>query len=95
MKISREEVEHVAHLARLALEPREADEFTGQLDDILAYFEKLNEPDTTEVEPMQHALNIVNAFREDEVRESYDAKTALRNAPDPENNFFKVPKIIE
>ncbi len=95
MKISREEVEYVAHLARLALEPREAEEFTGQLDDILIYFEKLNELDTGNVEPMQHAINIVNAFREDEVRESYDSETALANAPDSQESFFKVPKIIE
>lgn len=95
MKISREEVEYVAHLARLALGPEEAEEFTGQLDDILQYFEKLNELDTSGVEPMQHAINIVNAFRDDDVKESYDAETALKNAPDSHEDFFKVPKIIE
>jgi len=95
MKINREEVEYVAHLARIALEPEEAEKFTGQLDQILQYFEKLAELDTSEVEPTRHAIAIVNAFREDEVKPSYDSGTALANAPARHGSFFRVPKIIE
>lgn len=95
MKISREEVEYVANLARLALSPEEAAEFTGQLDQILGYFEKLRELDTTDVPATRHAIDIVNAFRDDLVHQSYDADTALKNAPSREGQFFKVPKIIE
>jgi aspartyl-tRNA(Asn)/glutamyl-tRNA(Gln) amidotransferase subunit C len=95
MKISREEVEYVAHLARIELGPEEAEKFTDQLGQILGYFEKLGELDTSEVEPTRHAIAITNAFREDEVKESYDSDTALKNAPDKDGSFFKVPKIIE
>ena len=95
MKITREEVEYVAHLARLALTAEEAEEFTGQLDQILGYFEKLGELDAKDVKPTRHAIALVNAFREDQVQPSYDAETALANAPDREGAFFKVPKIIE
>ena len=95
MGIDRKEVEYVAHLARLELKEEEAEEFTGQLDNILGYIEKLQEIDTTGIEPTSHAIPMVNAFREDEVKESYDQETALRNAPSEEHGFFKVPKIIE
>lgn len=95
MKINREEVEYVANLARLALNPEEAEEFAGQLDQILQYFEKLTELDTSEVEPTRHAIAITNAFREDEIKPSFDSETALNNAPDHHQAFFKVPKIIE
>ena len=95
MKITRAEVEYVAHLARIELTPQEAEKFTGQLGEMLAYFEKLGELDTKDIEPTRHAIAIVNAFREDQVKESYDSDTALKNAPDKEGAFFKVPKIIE
>ena len=95
MKITRQEVEHVAHLARLELTPEEAEEFTGQLGQILEYFDKLKELDTGAIEPTSHAIPMVNAFREDEVRPSQDQETALQNAPEKERGFFRVPKIIE
>ena len=95
MKITRDEVEYVANLARLRLGPDEADKFAGQLDQILGYFEKLSELDTEGVGITRHAIDIVDAFRDDEVKESYDSETALLNAPDKEGDFFKVPRIIE
>jgi aspartyl-tRNA(Asn)/glutamyl-tRNA(Gln) amidotransferase subunit C len=95
MKITREEVEYVAHLARIELSAEEAEKFTGQLDQMLSYFEKLGALDTQNVEPTRHAIAIVNAFREDRVKESYDSAQALANAPDKDGPFFKVPKIIE
>jgi len=95
MKISREEVEYVANLARLALSDEEARQFTGQLDQILAHLDKLSELDTRDVPPTRHAIDVVNAFRDDEVKPSYDSETALQNAPSKEGPFFKVPKIIE
>jgi len=95
MKITREQVEYVAHLARLRLSPEEAEKFTSQLDQILVYFEKLNRLDTSQVEPTSHPIPMVNAFREDLVKSSIDVEEALANAPDKEGNFFKVPKIIE
>ncbi len=95
MKITKKEVEYVAHLARLRLKPEDAEKFTSQLDQILTYFEKLQELDTSEIEPTSHPIPIVNAFREDEVKPSLDIEDVLANAPDKEGNFFKVPKIIE
>jgi aspartyl-tRNA(Asn)/glutamyl-tRNA(Gln) amidotransferase subunit C len=95
MKISREEVEKVAQLARMELTPAEADKFTGQLDQILQYFEKLGQLDTKDIEPTRHAIEITNAFRDDLVKPGYDSDTALKNAPDRDGPFFKVPKIIE
>ena len=98
MRITRKEVEHVAHLARLELTPEEAEQFTGQLGQILEYFDKLKELETNSIEPTSHAipaLRGVNAFREDEVQPSGDQETALKNAPAQADGFFRVPKIIE
>jgi len=95
MKITRKEVEYVAHLARLKLSEEDAENFTTRLDSILTYFEKLKELDTTGVEPTSHSMPMVNAFREDEINPSLPVEDALGNAPDKEGNFFKVPKIIE
>ncbi len=95
MKIGIDEVRYVAHLARLELGDDEAAGFAAQLDEILGYIDKLGELDVTGVEPTRHALEIVNAFRDDAVRESFDADTALSNAPESHENYFKVPKIIE
>jgi aspartyl-tRNA(Asn)/glutamyl-tRNA(Gln) amidotransferase subunit C len=95
MKITREEVEHVAKLARLALSPEEIDTFTGQMDGILAYVDKLNELNTDGIVPTSHAVPVENAFREDEVRPSIGVDNALANAPDRVEGFFRVPKVIE
>ena len=95
MKITREEVQRVAALSRLQLSPQEEELLTGQLDRILQYMEKLNQLDTAKVEPLAHAVEIVNAFREDRVAHASSAETLLANAPAKEKNFFKVPKIIE
>jgi len=95
MKITREEVEHVARLARLELTEEEKDLFTGQMDAILAYVDKLNELDTASVVPTSHAVPMENAFREDEVRPSIGVDNALANAPQRAEGFFRVPKVIE
>lgn len=95
MKISKKDVEHVAQLARLHLEEEEKELYTRQLNSILNYMEKLGELDTSDVEPTAHVLPIKNVFREDRVGQSMDIEEVLRNAPDREEGFFKVPKIIE
>jgi aspartyl-tRNA(Asn)/glutamyl-tRNA(Gln) amidotransferase subunit C len=94
MALTREEVLHVAHLARLTLDPEEVELFTRQLNDILAYVEKLQELDTTGVTPMAHVLPVCNAFREDEVREGLPREAALDNAPAREEGSFLVPRVI-
>jgi aspartyl-tRNA(Asn)/glutamyl-tRNA(Gln) amidotransferase subunit C len=95
LKITKREVEHVAHLARLDFSEQEKEKFTLQLNDILLYIDKLNEVDTTDVEPVTHAIAQKNAFREDIVTASLDHEMALSNAPDARGDFFRVPKVIE
>ncbi len=95
MSISKEEVLHVAHLARLEFEEEELERFAEQLAAILSYVEKLGELDTSNIEPTYHALNMTNVFREDEIKESTPTEEALANAPERENGFFVVPKVIK
>ncbi|MHC4192795.1 MAG: Asp-tRNA(Asn)/Glu-tRNA(Gln) amidotransferase subunit GatC [Planctomycetota bacterium] len=94
-KIGEAEVRKVAKLARLELSEAEVEEFTGQLSAILEYMEKMNELDTTGVEPLAHCLPITNVFREDAVKESIGVEKALANAPQRDGEFFKVPKILD
>ncbi|HWQ72102.1 MAG TPA: Asp-tRNA(Asn)/Glu-tRNA(Gln) amidotransferase subunit GatC [Desulfitobacteriaceae bacterium] len=94
MKISREEVEYVAMLARLELTGRETEEYTDNLNSILEYAAMLEKLDTSAVLPTAHAVPLHNVMREDEVKPSMDAAQVLSNAPDAENGFFKVPKIV-
>ncbi|OGP71710.1 MAG: asparaginyl/glutamyl-tRNA amidotransferase subunit C [Deltaproteobacteria bacterium RBG_13_60_28] len=94
MALTREEVLHVAELARLSLEPQEVELFTRQLNDILAYVAKLQELDTTDVTPMAHVIPVFNAFREDEVKPGLDRDQALKNAPAREEGSLVVPRII-
>ena len=94
MKITREEVENVARLARLELAEEEVDKMTRQLDTILNYVAKLDELDTTGIAVTTHTQNVSNAFREDEVRESLPRDKALDNAPKQNGEAFVVPKII-
>jgi aspartyl-tRNA(Asn)/glutamyl-tRNA(Gln) amidotransferase subunit C len=95
VKITLAEVEHVARLARLALDPGEKDRMRSQLDAILGYVEQLRRVDTTGVEPTAHVLPLVNVMREDEVRPSYPVEAMLANAPDADEGQFRVPRILE
>lgn len=94
MKITKEQVEYVAALARLELEPGEVERMAGQLDTILSYVEKLNELDTAGVAAAAHSSDLSNAFREDEVLESLPRDKALQNAPRSDEETFVVPRII-
>ncbi len=94
MKVERGEVEHVALLARLKLAEKEEQLFTGQLNAILDYMEKLNELDTSAVEPTFHVVSHCNIMRRDEVKGSLPQEASLGNAPDKTEGCFRVPKII-
>ena len=94
-KITRKEVEHVARLARLELTEEEKERMTAQLDSILQYIDKLNELDTSGVEPTTTVIPMVSVMREDEVRPCLKRDEALANAPDRQEAFFRVPRIIE
>lgn len=95
MKIKKDEVTHVAHLARLEFTEAEAEKFTSQLNNILMYMEMLNQVDTAGIAPMTHAIAQQNAFREDNVAPSLGRDFTLANAPDVRGDFFRVPKVIE
>lgn len=94
VKISREAVEHVALLARLELSEQEVETYTEQLNTILEYAAVLEKLDTSEVQPTAHAVPLHNVLREDVVRESMPQEKVLQNAPDAEDGFFRVPKIV-
>lgn len=93
-QISIEDTRHVARLARLALDESKLRKFTGQLQNILKYVDKIGQLDTAGVEPMAHALPLYNVLREDVVEPSLTVEQALQNAPETDGPFFKVPKII-
>ena len=93
--ISREEVQHVARLARLHLTDDEVERMRQQLDAILAYIDKLRELAVDDVEPTAHAVPLVNVMRDDALQPSLSQDEALANAPDRAGQFFRVPRIIE
>ncbi len=95
MSITRDEVLHVARLARLELSPAEVDRLQEQLGNILAYMKQLDRLDTKDVVPMSHAVEMGTPMREDVVEPFGDKEALLRNAPDREGDFFRVPRIIE
>ena len=94
MKITIDEVKYVSDLARLELKAEEAEAMAGQLDQILSYVDKLNELDTSQIEPTTQAISITNAFREDELRESLTQEKALANGSRQNGESFVVPKVI-
>ena len=95
MKISKQEVLHVAGLARLNIDEAMINMFAGQLGDILEYVETLDRLDTTDIPPTFHAVDISNAFREDRIKQHLDKNEAVKNAPEEEDGHFIVPKVIE
>ena len=95
MPIDRKTVEQVARLARLELTPEEIDRYGAQLGSILDYMEELKKLDVSGVQPLAHAGDFKNVFRDDAPRESLPKDDILRNAPERAGDFFVVPKIIE
>jgi aspartyl-tRNA(Asn)/glutamyl-tRNA(Gln) amidotransferase subunit C len=95
MDITKQDVEHVANLARLDLTQADKEMFTGQLNQILQYVDKLAELDTTGVEPTTHVLPLANVMREDVRRPSLTITQVMQNAPDEQFDQFKVPAVLE
>lgn len=95
VKITCKDVANVALLSRLEFSESEIETFTGQLDAILEYAEVLNKLNVDGVEPMAHVLPLKNVMRADEARPSLQRELALFNAPEQEDGYFKVPKIME
>jgi len=95
MKLSLDQVEHVAQLARLALTDREKELFRGQLSSILDHAERLQELDTEDIPPTASVLPLSNVMREDEIGASLPLEDVLANAPEAEEGFFRVPVVLE
>jgi len=91
MAITREQVEHVAKLARLALTEEELERLEGQLSAILDAVSKVSELDLSDVPPTSHPLDLVNVLADDEPRPSWPRDAVLSNAPQPEDGAFRVP----
>lgn len=94
-KITKQDVEYVAGLAQLRLDEATKERLVQELGEILGYMDKLDELDTSSVEPMMHVLPMTNVYREDVVGKSLDRETALMNAPKTDGEYFLVPKILD
>jgi aspartyl-tRNA(Asn)/glutamyl-tRNA(Gln) amidotransferase subunit C len=92
--IDRQQVQKIAHLARLEITPEEEEQFATQLSSILEYFEQLSELDTKDVPPTTRAIEISNIARPDEMIPYSNREELLKEAPEPEGDFFRVPQIL-
>ena len=92
--ITADDVRKVALLSRLAIGPDDLPRYAAQLEPIIGYIEQLNEVDTEGVQPMAHAVPLHNVLREDIVEPSLPLELTLRNAPESDGPFFKVPKVL-
>ncbi len=95
MKIDNATVDKIAHLARLEFENEAKEQIKKDMNNMLGFIEKLNELDTSNVEPLIYMSDEVNVLREDNVKHEITQDEALRNAPNHDSDYFKVPKVIE
>lgn len=95
MKVSKEEIEHIAKLANLNLTQSEIEKYAKDMDNIIDFVEILNNEDTQGVKPSKTVLENYNVFREDEIEEFKNPEVLLQNAIQPENGMFKVPKVVQ
>jgi len=95
LSLTPEQVRHIARLARLGIEDDEVSRFAGQLSEILDYFERLKQVNTEGVPPTAHTLPLHNVFRDDEPAPSMDPEQTLANAPQREDDYFRVRAVLE
>lgn len=95
MKIDRQLLDKIAHLARLEFDEKDAEKMMQDMTAIVDWVDKLNEVDTESVEPLTTMSHEINVFREDEVKEHLPHDQALKNAPRKDADFFRVPKVLE
>lgn len=94
-RITKDQVQHVADLARLTFSDEEIESYTEQLDKIIEFSEELNEVNTDGVKPTSHAIDIQNVLREDQVKPSPSRKESMKNAPDQADGQYKVPSVLD
>ncbi len=95
MSVTKDDVTYVAHLARLQLTDEEAESLTQDMSKILDYMDTLEELDTSDVEPLEHVIEMEYRFRRDKAQEPLSHEEALKNAPDADSDYFRVPRVIE
>lgn len=95
MSVTENDVRYMAGLARLQLSDDEIKSFANDMNKILDYMELLEEVDTENVEPLAHVIDLDSRLRNDEAKEPLSHKDALKNAPDADSDYFRVPKVIE
>lgn len=95
MKVDKETLEKVAHLARLSIKPEEEVQLLKDMGEILNWVDKLSEVDTEGVEPITHMTQEINVLRADKAEKTIEREEALKNAPDQDGQFFKVPKVLK
>ncbi|MAT58035.1 MAG: Asp-tRNA(Asn)/Glu-tRNA(Gln) amidotransferase GatCAB subunit C [Ignavibacteriae bacterium] len=94
MSVNNKQVEQIAKLARLKFDENEIENLTKDMNKILDYMDQLNELDTDNIEPLSHPLDLSNVMREDNLKESISRDDVFKNAPSHNEEFFKVPKVI-
>lgn len=95
MSVSEKEVRYVANLARLQLSEEDVKNLAVDMNKILGYMDLLNELDTSQVEPLEHVIEMDSRLRKDEAKPTISHEDALKNAPDADSDYFRVPKVIE
>ncbi len=95
MKIDKDTLTKIAHLARLEFDEKDAEKMMQDMTNMVNFVEKLNEVDTTGIEPLTTMSHEINSLREDEVKPHLDHDAALKNAPKKDADFFRVPKVME
>ncbi len=94
MEINSDTIKHIAKLSRIELDETLVESFCQQFTDILDHFDKLNELNTDNVEPLTHTVELFNVTKADETGKSLSTEKALQNAPDSDSSYFKVPKVL-
>jgi aspartyl-tRNA(Asn)/glutamyl-tRNA(Gln) amidotransferase subunit C len=95
MSVTTEDVKYVADLANLQFNEEETKKMAGEMSKILDYMEALEEVDTSDVEPLEHVIDLEYRFREDKAKKALSHEDALKNAPDADTDYFRVPRVIE
>lgn len=95
MSVSKKDVQYIANLARLQFSEEETENLAGEMSKILDYMETLDEVDTNDVEPLEHVIELEYRFRDDKAKEPVSHEDALKNAPDADTDYFRVPRVIE
>ncbi|WP_138432111.1 Asp-tRNA(Asn)/Glu-tRNA(Gln) amidotransferase subunit GatC [Fodinibius saliphilus] len=95
MSVTKEDVNYVADLARLELTEEETESLTGDMNQILDHIETLEEVDTSDVEPLEHVIELEYRLRDDNAKEPLSHEDALKNAPDADSDYFRVPRVID